>query len=128
MHATPDNIWPPFGQWVKVSLSVKATDNSGVAPVCELTKISADEGSAGDAKITGGLTGQVRALRNKRYDERVYTFEVTCADKAGNASQAAVDVAVARDRECARRALTRASHQWRCLLAAVQHRLATGRR
>jgi probable HAF family extracellular repeat protein len=126
LHATPDNVWPPFGQWVKVKLSVRATDDSRVPPVCELTKISADEGTSADAKITGPMSGQVKALRNRRFEERVYTFEVTCADKAGNAAQASVDVTVARDHECARRAITRASHQFRCLLAAVQHRYAKG--
>ena len=126
VRATPDNIWPPLGQWVKVSLLVKATDNSRVAPVCELTKVSADEGSAADAKITGPLAAQVSALRSHRQDERVYTFEVTCADKAGNEAQAQVDVTVARDHQCARRALARVVHLRKCLL--VQHRLQKGRR
>ena len=90
-----------------MGLSVKATDDSGVAPVCELTTITADEGSAADAKITAPLAGQVRALRSRHQDERVYTFGVTCADKAGNEAQGQVNVTVAKDRVVARTALAR---------------------
>ena len=109
-----------------MGLSVKATDDSGVAPICELTTITADEGSAADAKITAPLAGQVRALRNRHQDERVYTFGVTCADKAGNEAHGQVNVTVAKNREVALKAVARVLHQSKCLLA--QHRLRKGRR
>ena len=125
LSATPDNIWPANGQWVTVGLSVKATDDSGAAPVCELTTITADEGSAADAKITAPLAGQVRALRSRHQDERVYTFGITCADKAGNEAHGQVNVTVAKNRVVALKALARVLHQSKCLLA--QHRLSKGR-
>ena len=96
-----------------------------MAPTCELTTITADEGSTADAKITAPLAGQVRALRNRHQDERVYTFGVTCADMAGNEAHGQVNVTVAKNRAVALNALARVTHQSKCLLA--QHRLSKGK-
>ncbi len=128
LGATPSIIWPANGQWVNVTLAVTATDDSGVAPVCSLTKISADEGSVGDAKIAGPFSGQVRALRNRHETERVYTFEVTCGDKAGNESRATVDVTVAKDNKCRKAAIARAALRGKYILAALPRRTPKGGR
>jgi probable HAF family extracellular repeat protein len=125
--ATPQNIWPANGQWVKVTLSVKASDDSGVAPACQLTKISADEGAADDAKIVDASTGQVRALRNRHQDQRVYTFQVTCGDQAGNQSQGEVNVTVAKNRDLGFAAIKRAALQHKCVLAFAKYHKGKGK-
>jgi probable HAF family extracellular repeat protein len=128
LGATPSNIWPANGHWVNVTLSVNAVDDSGEAPVCSLTKITADEGTTNDATITGPLSGQVRALRNRDFEERVYNFVVTCADKAGNESQKTVNVTVAKDRKCSQQAIARAALRGKCILAALPRRTPKGGR
>jgi len=117
LRATPNNIWPANGQWVTVALSVQASDDSGVAPACQLTKISADEAAIGDAKIVDASTGLVRALRDKHQEQRVYTFQVTCGDQAGNQSLAEVNVTVAKNRDFGAAAIKRAALQHKCVLA-----------
>ncbi len=127
LSASPSLIWPANGQWVKVVLSVQASDDSGVAPVCQLTTISADEGSTDDAKILDASTGQVRALRNKHEEQRVYTFQVTCGDQAGNQSQAEVNVTVAKNRDFGLAAIKRAALQHKCVLAFAKYHKGKGK-
>ena len=102
---------------------MKATDDSGVAPDCELTTITADEGSTADAKITAPLSGQVRALRNRHQDERVYTFRGHVRRQGWQRSARSGERdggQESRGHPC--RALARVTHQPKCLLA--QHRLS----
>ena len=73
-----------------VTLSVTATDDVDAAPQCSLTSISG--APAVNAVVTGPLTAQVRSDR-----DAVYTFNVGCADSAGNKSTASVQVAVSKD-------------------------------
>jgi len=110
-----------------VTTYVQASDDSGVAPVCQLTKISADEGATGDAKIVDASTGQVRALRDKHQDQRVYTFQVTCGDQAGNQSQAEVFVTVAKNRDFGVAAIKRAALQHKWVLAFAKYHKGKGK-
>lgn len=90
LTATPSRIWPPNGKMVSVSVSVDATDDVDAAPRCTLTSIVG--GSSSDSSINGALSASVRA--NK---EAVYTLVVTCSDRAGNKSRAAVNVIILKD-------------------------------
>lgn len=90
LSASPDHIWPPNGKMEKVTLSVTATDDVDAAPQCSLTWITG--APAADAVVTGRFTASVRSEK-----DAVYTFNVGCADKAGNQSQASVRVAVSKD-------------------------------
>lgn len=90
LSASPDHIWPPNGKMERVTLSVTATDDVDAAPKCSLMSITG--APAADAVVTGPFTASVRAEK-----DAVYTFNVGCADKAGNKSQASVRVAVSKD-------------------------------
>jgi probable HAF family extracellular repeat protein len=109
LSASPSVIWPPAHQMVNVTISVSARDNVDAAPSCAIATITADEGSTGDAVITGPLTALVRATKDDRRDARVYTFTVACSDAAGNASNAGVTVTVAKNGGAAKLAAARAS-------------------
>jgi hypothetical protein len=54
-------------------------------------------GPASDIVVTGPFGANVRAVRNADGSVRTYTFDVSCADSAGNTSLAAVSVAVGKD-------------------------------
>lgn len=90
LSASPDHIWPPNNKLEPVTLSVAATDDVDAAPACSLLSITG--APAADAVITGPLTASVRSEKGV-----VYTFNVGCADKAGNKSRAAIQVAVTKD-------------------------------
>jgi probable HAF family extracellular repeat protein len=85
--ANPSTIWPPNGKMVAVSVRVAATDDVDASPRCALTSITG--GSADDARLTGTLTGSVRAEK-----ANVYELLVTCSDLAGNSSEAVTSVSV----------------------------------
>jgi hypothetical protein len=85
--ANPSTIWPPNKQVVAVSVRVTATDDVDASPSCALTSITG--GSAGDARVTGPLTGSVRAEKGNEYE-----LLVTCSDHAGNSSEAVTSVSV----------------------------------
>jgi probable HAF family extracellular repeat protein len=105
LSASPDQVWPPFGQMQKVTLSITATDNVDATPQCSLTSITSNGGRSNDAAITGRFTANVRAERNNDGSTRVYALNVTCKDSAGNTSTAAAGVAISRDRAAAAAAL-----------------------
>jgi hypothetical protein len=90
VSATPSNIWPPKGQTVTVAVGVDATDDSGVAPTCRLSSIAG--GAPGDSRISGMLTGSVKAVGGT-----TYTFTATCVDAAGNSATRPVTVTVPPD-------------------------------
>lgn len=95
LSATPALIWPANGKWVSVSVAVSATDDVDASPVCALSAITG--GPAADAAITGPFNAKVRAVRNADGSVRTYLLEVSCHDKAGNTSRAAVSVTVSKD-------------------------------
>lgn len=100
--ASPGSVWPPRHQLVDVAVSVSASDDSGDAPTCRLTGISASEpengvgdgDTVGDAFVTGPLTAQVRAERSGPAGSRVYTLAVECVDGSGNAAQGVATVVI----------------------------------
>ena len=96
LAASPSFIWPANNKLVAVSLAVSATDAVDASPVCTLTSVTG--GPASDIVITGPLSAKVRATKDDwGWSARTYVFQVTCSDKAGNASQAAVTVTVGKD-------------------------------
>jgi probable HAF family extracellular repeat protein len=91
VSASPSSIFPPNGLMVDVTVTVNATDDTGVAPVCSISSITG--GGAGDSSFTAGtLNGSVRAVGG-----RTYTFNVRCADAANNSATGSVDVMVIPD-------------------------------
>jgi probable HAF family extracellular repeat protein len=90
--ASPSRVWPPDGAMVPVTVSVRATDDSGEAPVCSLAWISSRGAGPDDSSVTGPFTGLVRAVGG-----RTYSLRVACSDAAGNTASSAVDVVVPPD-------------------------------
>lgn len=95
LSATPGSIWPANNKWIAVSVAVSATDDVDGSPACGLTDVSG--GPASDAIVTGQFSANVRAVRNADGSVRMYLFNVTCRDTAGNASHATVSVSVSKD-------------------------------
>jgi hypothetical protein len=89
---TPNQIWPPNHQMLDVDVQVRATDDSGEAPVCAVSGVSSSEadnangdgGTTGDTQITGPLAVRVRSERSGQSGARVYTIAVACTDASGN--------------------------------------------
>jgi uncharacterized membrane protein len=90
--ATPSRVWPPNETMVPVTVAVSATDDVDDVPSCGLSSITGTGVTAADYAITGPLSAKVRATGG-----RTYTLHVTCADAAGNRSEASVDVVVPPD-------------------------------
>jgi hypothetical protein len=74
-------------QLVPVSITVNATDNSGVVS-CKLASITGGA-SAGDSQITGTMTGAVMAVGGRNYG-----LVAQCTDPSGNSSAATANVTV----------------------------------
>jgi probable HAF family extracellular repeat protein len=88
VHASPDTLWPPNNQMVPVSLTVQASDDSGVAPTCALVSFASSVASKpGDMVKTGPMTAQLRASKSNG-GECLYTLVVQCTDGAGNVATA----------------------------------------
>ena len=95
LSATPGAIWPANNKFVAVTIGVSATDDVDASPVCTMTSVTG--GPASDIVVTGPFGANVRAARNADGSVRTYTFDVSCADSAGNTSLAGVSVAVGKD-------------------------------
>jgi probable HAF family extracellular repeat protein len=93
LKASPDTLWPPNNQMVPVALTVGASDDSGNAPTCTLTRISSSDPHPGDMLVTGPRTASLRATKSNG-SERLYTLTVECTDAAGNMSASNVTVRV----------------------------------
>ncbi len=104
VSATPAVLDPPNHRLVTVAVTVRATDDSGEAPVCTLTDVRSNEpdnglgdgDTAGDIVRTGPLSLQLRAERSASGSGRVYTLDVLCTDAAGNASPGSTQVTVVK--------------------------------
>lgn len=90
LSVSPQNIWPANGKLVPVTVAVTATDDVDASPVCSLSGVGG--GPAVDIVVTGPLSVKLRATKNA-----TYVLQVTCTDKAGNSSIAAISVSVSKD-------------------------------
>jgi probable HAF family extracellular repeat protein len=95
ISATPSMIWPPYGNFVPVSVSVTATDDVDAAPACVLQSITGAANT--EFIVTGLLSASVRADKNSDGSNRVYALHVSCADRAGNATAAVTTVTITKD-------------------------------
>jgi hypothetical protein len=120
LSASPDILWPPLGQMVRVRVRAEAEDNCDPDPSCRIVSVvSSDDDtlvqlagwrdwidqriyrrprSRPDIEITGDMTLKLRAERDGRSRQgRVYTITVECSDASGNVSQGQVEVLVPHD-------------------------------
>ena len=97
--ASPNVLWPPNNKLVPVTLTVRATDESG--PVTSrITAVSSNEpadATSPDWVITGDLSLLLRAERLGQGHGRIYTITVQCSDAVGNTSTGTVQVTVPHD-------------------------------
>ena len=94
--ANPSSIWPPNKKMVPVTLTVSATDASGVASR-KIISVTSNETGSGQWQLTGDLTLNVQADRNGNGTGRTYTITVQCKDPFNNASTKTVTVRVPHD-------------------------------
>jgi hypothetical protein len=102
--ASPNVLWPPNHKMVPVTVTVVASDDTGVTNcrIISVTSSEPDNGlgdgdTAGDIQITGDLSLLLRAERSGKGNGRIYTITVECKDEAGNASTGTTTVTVPRD-------------------------------
>ena len=104
--ADPAQLGPPNHRMVPVAISVSASDVCSPTVRCAISEVSSNEpiNGGGDGNtspdwvITGDLTVDLRAERAGGGTGRVYTVTVRCADDAGNAATAPVEVTVPHNR------------------------------
>jgi hypothetical protein len=103
--ASPNLIWPPNHKWVPIRLQVIATDLADPNITAFIVEIRSSDDINGsghtvgpDARITGALTGEVRAERSGSLASRTYTFVVEVSDSRGNATRREITVRVAHDK------------------------------
>jgi hypothetical protein len=82
------SIWPPNGRMVPVT--VQATATGTPVPVCSISSVTSNEGSARpggpQTVIMGPLSVSLRAERLGAGSGRIYSIAVTCTNSAGSAS------------------------------------------
>ena len=100
-----DQLWPPTGKLIPVTVTVSATDNCDT-PSCEIINVSSSEPITGgvdttspDYEITGPLSVNLRAERLDLGPGRVYTITVRCIDASGNSSTKNAQVTVPHDQK-----------------------------
>jgi hypothetical protein len=100
IKASPDQLWPPNGKLVPVTLVVHAVDDCS-AVTSKIVSVSSNEkpdGTQPDWIITGDLTVLLRAERSAHGHGRVYVIKVRSTDASGNSSTGFALVEVDHDR------------------------------
>ena len=102
--ASPNILWPPNHQMVRVRVEVKASDacgevNSKIVSVTSNEPVNGhgDGNTSPDWKITGDLTVDLRAERAGPGKGRIYTIKLEISDHAGNKVTRNLTVSVPHD-------------------------------
>ena len=81
-----------------MTVGVTATDDSDLAPACQITGVTSNESSGdSDWALTGALSLDLRADRNGRGAGRIYSITVTCTNASQLSASALVTVVVPHD-------------------------------
>jgi hypothetical protein len=100
LSVSPD-VLPRSCKMVPVTVNVSASDNCDAVPICKITSVSSNAGSARcsmrhiyapDWEITGDLTVKLRAGYYWKGSWLVYKITVKCTDASGNSSSGTVRV------------------------------------
>jgi uncharacterized protein len=105
VSVTPNVLWPPNHQYVRVSANVWVSDNFDPSPSLRLVSVVSNEPDMGlgdgdmpnDIVIIDDFTFDLRAERSGMGDGRVYTITYEATDSCGNSSLASATVTVPRD-------------------------------
>jgi probable HAF family extracellular repeat protein len=105
---SPDRsvLTPPNHRMVPVQLAISVSDLVDAAPVCRVESATSNEpdnglgdgDTAGDIRVTGALSLELRAERSGKGAGRIYTMTVACSDQAGNVSRKAATVSAPKNR------------------------------
>jgi quercetin dioxygenase-like cupin family protein len=93
---------PPDHRMIQVQLAVLASDAVDPSPVCRVEAATSNEpdnglgdgDTAGDIRLTGALSLELRAERGGKGVGRTYTINVACTDQAGNITRQTATVNV----------------------------------
>jgi hypothetical protein len=98
VFADPDELWPPNGRLVDVSVGYKASSSCGGTPTCRLTVSSNEPDDGRDWIVLDAHHVELRAERSKRSREDdhdlIYTITIKCTDSSGNSAKAHTTVTV----------------------------------
>jgi hypothetical protein len=98
LSASPDELWPPNGKLVSVTISASVHDNVDATPFVGVFDVTANETITGaDWNVVSPLSVELRAERDPQGSGRVYTIWVEAIDEAGNRSVSSVNVTVPHD-------------------------------
>lgn len=104
--ATPNTLWPPNHKMTLVTVAVSVADNCEAAPTCRITSVTSNEPEkhhwffgrrSPDWEIVGDNTVKLRAERDRKRGDRLYTVTTECLDAVGNSSTGKVIVTVPHD-------------------------------
>jgi hypothetical protein len=98
-------LWPPNHKMIPITVTVKATDDSGDKVISRIISVTSSEPENGlgdgdtgpDWKITGPLKLQLRAERSGSGNDRIYTITIECKDEAGNITYGTTTVTAPHD-------------------------------
>jgi HYR domain len=112
LSASPDEITPPNGKLVPVTISAAVHDNVDASPFVGVYDVTCNETITGDDwNVVSPLTVELRADRSPQGSGRVYTIWVEAIDAAGNRSISSVNVIVPHDQSSTNGTTT--TKQWR---------------
>jgi hypothetical protein len=96
---SPSTLWPPNGALVPVSVSVSAVDACDVSPTIRLLSVSSNQGDT-NGDVVGADLGTddrsfyLRASRDPRCGDRLYTITYEAQDATGNRTVSEAQVVV----------------------------------
>jgi hypothetical protein len=101
--ASPNTLWPPNNKLVPVNVSVTVTDSLSGPAGFNLVSVTSNERDSGQGDIQGfvsgapSTSGQLREQRLGSGTDRIYTFNYSGTDRAGNAASCTAPVSVPHD-------------------------------
>ena len=82
---------------VKITVSINAQDNTGVAPTVSLVGVTSLAGGTSDISIGADGSISLRATRAGNESQRTYTITYKATDGSGNSKTASTTVIVPHD-------------------------------
>ena len=84
---SPSTLWPPNGKLVRVRATTTATDTVDPSPTVKLAAVTSNgSGAADDIKVIDDHTFDLRAEKNPRGADRIYTVSYSVTDACGNST------------------------------------------
>ena len=101
--ASPNTLWPPNNKLMPVNVPVTVADSLSGSAGFNLVSVTSNEADSGQGDIQGfvsgapSTSGQLRAQRLGSGTGRIYTFNYSGTDRAGNAASCTATVTVPHD-------------------------------